>query len=197
MRLPLFAILLATGLVEARAALACDQFIALDAAQAKELMATLKNPGADQFDRIFAFETLVCSDRPVIRDFAMKEGLANAGDDMVRAQVLMEIMFQKERYRIRLIGSPSLDPQAKKFIEEKKAALFYDNKMTDKVKGCVSLYGDQCRPDRQFSFKGTTILLRYDSLLGEFRLQEDNTLAGTIREHAQAPDISAEIVLFE
>jgi hypothetical protein len=82
-------------------------------------------------DRLFAFQTLKCSDMPVLRDQAMRLGLQNSQDDAVRAQIVMDTVMAKPSLKVALIASPDLSQEGKDYIKRTNGALYYENNFSD------------------------------------------------------------------
>ena len=64
----------ALAIAAAQAASACEDRVTIDPMQARELLSTIANGGADPLDQFFAFDTLMCADQTGIRDLALRTG---------------------------------------------------------------------------------------------------------------------------
>ena len=109
----------------------CEDYVAIDSEQTKELMATLGDPDKSSVDRLFAFQTLKCSDMPVLRDYAMREGLKNSKDNTVRAQIMMDALMAKPVLKIALIATPAVGPKGRDFIKRNEGAIYLGNQFSD------------------------------------------------------------------
>ncbi|MFO1033741.1 MAG: hypothetical protein U1E15_06615 [Hyphomicrobiales bacterium] len=193
---PLAALLVLAGPAFA----ACDEYIAVDNAQAKEAMALLSKPEGDPIDKLSAFELLSCSDKPVLRAYAMKSGLNGISDEIVRGQILMEMLMQRKLIRVMMKRSSNLDQEGKELVERVNGVLDFENRFQDRTQGCVSLgQTTECEKNASLYFRGTTVDLMYSygSLTGQFTLTPDNKLLGVMRVSGRSADIASEIVLFE
>lgn len=178
----------------------CDGYIAVDNAQAKEAMALLSKPEGDPIDKLSAFELLTCSDKPVLRAYAMKSGLNGISDEVVRGQILMEMLIQRKLIRVLMKKSSALDQEGKELVERVNGVLDFENRYQDRTQGCVSLaQTSECENNASLYFRGTTVdlMYSYNSLTGQFTLTPDNKLLGVMRVGGRSADIPSEIILFE
>jgi hypothetical protein len=161
-------------------------------------MATLGDPAANSVDRLFAFQTLKCSDMPVLRDQAMRIGLQNSKDAAVRAQIMMDALMAKPSLKVALIASPDLSPEGKDFIKRVNGALYYKNNFSDPRAGCISFVSPRdCHPGASMFFKGTSVTYQNTNEIGEFRLTEDNALIGNVRPHDRGAPVPAKLFIFD
>lgn len=187
-----------TSMIESSSA--CEKFAAVDNAQAKEAMALLANPDGDPFDKLSAFELLSCSDKPVVRAFALKTGLQGVTDEMVRGQILMGMLMQRQLIRMVMTKTGDLDQSALTLIEEHNGVIELQNKYQDEVKGCIGFWDDNgCTDNVSMKFRGTTLDFTYsqEALTGTFILGADNRLTGWIRVGGRSSEIPSEIVLID
>jgi hypothetical protein len=195
MRLLLVAVISLCAIASAKA---CDQYTAIDSEQAKQLMFTLADPGASSVDRLFAFQTLKCSDMPVLRDQAMRVGLQNSQDDAVRGQIMMDTLMAKPNLKVALIASPDLSQEGKEFIKRVNGALYYKNNFSDPRAGCISFASpNDCHPGASMFFRGIVVTYQNTNEIGEFRLTEDNALVGNVRPHDRGAPVPAKLILFD
>ncbi len=178
---------------------ACETRIQHSIEEIKELRAMLQKAEADPLDRLFAFEELACSERPTIRNYAIKEGLENLSDPLVRNEIMLRAMLQKTRVDIILGNSRTLTTEDKRFINQNGGV--YSKKITFRSteSGCVSLRNTRgCDNSYGLYIRGDQVELNYSQVSGEFRLSESSELVGTIRaqNHANYTRIPAVIKLF-
>jgi hypothetical protein len=194
-RYVLFLVVIAISVLLSPSARACDSFEPLTADEARSLMDVIKSENADAFDKIFAFDKLACSDSPVIRDYAMREGLASKIDSVTRAQILLATILQKSRYHIILMDDAKLGVGEKAYVRKNGGNLYFDRSFADRENGCVGLYYDRCDHPNLY-IRGWSVLLNTSRLRGEFKLQEDTRLMGFVQPQGIGP-IPAELDLFE
>ena len=102
--------------LQCKETLACEKFTRYSTEEAKEYRDMLNKADADSLDRLSAFQRLVCSDNPILRNYAIQQGLKNSKDPLVRNQVLLDAMMQKERIDIEMYSNDQLTKQDKEFI---------------------------------------------------------------------------------
>ncbi len=180
-------------------AIACETYVAVDTAQAKELLKVMADAAADPLDKLAAFETLACSDKPAIRDHALRNGLGLSTDDLTRGQILAEILYSKGRFKLALDKKGVSDKGALDFINSASGSILYPNRYIDRTRGCISLQDDgACRQREYLVLRGTSIEFDFSNqaLTGTFALGDDNRLLGSVKYQGSV-EIPAEIILFE
>ena len=178
---------------------ACETRIQHSIEEIKELRDMLQKAEADPLDRLFAFEELACSERPTIRNYAIKEGLENLSDPLVRNEIMLRAMLQKTRMDVVLGNSRTLTSGDKKFINEHGGVYSQKIAFRSAESGCISLYSAKgCDTAYSLFIRGDLVELNYSHVSGEFRLSETGELVGTIRaqNHANYTRIPAVIKLF-
>lgn len=175
-------------------AAACETYQAHPADELKTLRDALQNPAMDPFDRLFAFQELVCSDQPVVRDFAIREGLNSARDGMVRNQILLDALMAKQQIDVEI--KPQ-DQNERKTAERMAGPIMTFNvRYRDHQAGCASFSDDsKCRTNSSLFVKGDLVQFQNDGYIGSFRLTETNELIGSVRFGSLAP-VSATMRLF-
>jgi hypothetical protein len=174
---------------------ACDEFQSIDLQQAQELLTMLNNPEASTMERVFAFNTLACSDIPAVRQTAMQDALQISDDRIVRGQVLQEILMQRDAIIVELIPSSDLPEDMREWVEEEQGRLLFGFGYRDRARGCISLYYDSECGDRQLKFNGDNLELYFINLFGQFQFQPDNTMRGYI-QNGEEGVVDAKFSLF-
>ena len=182
----------------AGAACACDKYSDYTIDEIKEFRAMLGKDDADPLDRLFAFEQMVCSDRPNIRSYAIKQGLNTIQDPLVRNEVMFRAMMQKTRIDVELGNSRELTDFDKKFLAEHGDMYSRLVSARKEEAGCISMYGNNCDSRYSIFINGDKVELNYSPISGEFRLSGNGELVGTIRadNNARYTRIPAVIKLF-
>jgi len=181
----------------ATSAKSCEKYVSIEATQADELLGKLKNDKASTMERIFAFQALACAELPVLRRFALQEGLQIRGNEIVKGQVLQEILMQRDGIIIDLISRSDTAKDAQFWIDSLRGSLVLAFKFKDPKAGCISLYyGDRCEPDSMMRLSGDKVALHYQGMIGEFQIQEDNTMRGFIKPGVSLPRVTAKFQLF-
>ena len=178
---------------------ACETRIQHSIEEIKELRDMLQKAEADPLDRLFAFEELACSERPTVRNYAIKEGLENLADPLVRNEIMLRAMLQKTRVDVVLGNSRTLTTDDKKFINEHGGVYSRQIAFRSTESGCLSLHnGKSCHTANSIFIRGDQVELNYSHVSGEFRLSETGELVGTIRAQnsAKFTRIPAVIKLF-
>jgi len=164
------------------AALACEEYVNIPAQELKEYRDKLIDQQADPLDRLFAFQQLVCSSNPVMRAYAVREGMRSASDPMVRQQILFDSMMQKTRLDIELAAGPDAPKGDKAFVKEVSGVWVLQVAYRSPTDGCISLYyRDRCNAQNSAVVRGDKVSLTYDNAIGEFYLSDAGELVGYVR----------------
>lgn len=176
---------------------ACEKYKEIELADAQKLLSTLKDAKSDTMTRVFAFNALACSTMPAVRQVAMKEAL-KIDDPIVKGDVLLEILMQRDAILVELIPSSGLSRDAKAWAAKLNNSLVYKFRFKDPAAGCVTVNtgGEACQKGSMIKLNGDTVDIYEDPLFGEFTLQPDNTLRGYIKPNSRTAQIPAKIGLF-
>ena len=101
---------------------ACEKFEAIGLPDAQKLLNTLKDANSDTMTRVFAFNALACSTVPAIRQVAMKEAL-KIDDPIVKGNVLLEILMQRDAILVELIPGSDLSRDTKTWAAQNNNSL--------------------------------------------------------------------------
>lgn len=166
-------------------ALACEEYVTHDASTLKSLRDKLVEPGADSIDRLFAFQELVCSSNPTMRAYAVREGLRTSSDQLVREQIMLDALMQKDRIEIEMTAGPSATPDDKEFIKSLAGVWVGNVGFRSVERGCLSLYSNkECSSDAKVVISGDKVQFTYQRIVGEFVLTDTNELVGYLRAQA-------------
>lgn len=171
-------------------ALACEgDYEPIPMEDLKEYRAKLVEPEADPFDRLFAFERLACSDRPTIRTYAIEQGMKSSTDEIVRHEILLRSILQRDQFVIELI-STGADQEAKRELERYGGLIrkFIVRRLPER--GCVQWREttDECAGYSAQVSGGKVIVTHANQWDGFFELTSTGELVGFIRtERAQIP----------
>ncbi len=177
---------------------ACEAYKSVPQDQAQAMLDALGNPKAKSLERVFAFQTLACSDIPSVRRVAMEQGLKNGNDPVLRGQVLLEILMQKDAVNLDLLDTPNLPPLSRDFIKRRGGSMLYTFRFKDRAQGCISIgYNHECDRTRKITISGDKIQILdgNQSAHADLQLQPDNTLRGLWKRRDDAP-IPVRITLF-
>ncbi|KQU84946.1 hypothetical protein ASD99_31320 [Mesorhizobium sp. Root695] len=176
---------------------ACEEYSALPDPETKEYRDKLLDTAADPLDRLFAFQKLVCASNPVIRTYAVREGLKAVSDPLVREQIMFDAMFEKTRIDIELSPGSDASKQDKEFSKRVSSLISYIIAFKSPKEGCLSLYSpNECDKNYSIYLKGDKLELTYTGTVGEFRLSDANNLVGFILPRGPYGRIPAVIELF-
>jgi hypothetical protein len=179
------------------AAHACEEYSALADQETKEYRDKLLDIAADPLDRLFAFQKLVCGNNPVIRTYAVREGLKAVSDRLVREQIMFDAMLEKTRVDIELSPGSEASKQDKEFAQKTSNLISYEVAFKSPKEGCLSLYlPNECDKNYSIYLKGDKLEVTYSGLVGEFRLSDANNLVGFILPQGRYGRIPATIELF-
>lgn len=179
------------------AADACQGYNDLGDTETKEYRDKLIEENADPLDRLFAFEKLVCSNKPTIRSYAIREGLKAARDPLVRHQVMFEALMQKVRIDVELSDKGNLTEEEREFVRDIDGIYSRDVRFRDRSAGCISFYSPtNCDPSRGIVIQGDKVTYSYGTMTGLFELTEYDELVGYIKPDDDSRKIPAVIKLF-
>ena len=102
--------------------------------ETRQLMSLLVAPEADPLDQLFAFEDLMCSVSPVVRNMALKAG-ATSGSADVRSQILFRALSQQQIIRVELGEGRAGDGTAGEYSNR---ILNMPVEAVNDVAGCIS-----------------------------------------------------------
>lgn len=191
----LIAALAISALCMVGSAFACEEFRAHGATELKEFRDKLVEVDADPLDRLFAFEELICSDKPAVRAFAVREGLRASTDPLLRHQIMLEAMMSKRRLDIALSLSSNAGSAEREFVKKHDGLYSSELRHRSRSGGCMSTYSwDRC-DQHLVLISGDLVQFTYGSLIGEFRLSDDNKLVGFMK-NGNSGKIPASIDLF-
>lgn len=188
-------VVLALSLAFSATGSACEGFKSVPQDQAQAMLDTLGNPKSKPLERVFAFQTLACSDLPAVRRVAMEQGL-KGNDPILRGQVLLEILMQKDAFSLELLDSPNLPPQSRENIKRRGGSMLYNFRFKDRAQGCISIgFNNECDKIRKIVISGDKVQILDAGEFTDLQLQPDNTLRGTWKR-INEPPIPARIILF-
>ncbi len=160
----------------------CEKYESFTLDEQKSFREMLNKSNADPLDRLFAFNRLACSDDPNIRSYAVREGLKNSSDELVRNQVMLTAFMQMKRVDIELGESTDATKDDQSFIKKNSGIFSKNVQYRSKTDGCISLYrADKCLSSSSLFIKGDKIEYNYKSIFGEFRLTSNNEMLGFLR----------------
>lgn len=173
---------------------ACEEFRSLSAAEMKEFRDKLAEADADPLDRMFAFEELNCSDKPAIRAYAVREGLKNATDPLVRHQIMFEALMQKTRIDVELSKAGKLKGGDKRFYDRNAGVYSREVSFRDRASGCIGISFNRCDSSASLIISGDKVEYTHGAMIGVFKLTEQNELVGFLRpdnrpEYSKIPAI--------
>jgi hypothetical protein len=150
------------------------------ARQIEEVKQVLNDP--DQNVRLAAFEGMVSSDDPLMRELALDAGLAST-DQVLRGVALKHAVMGLAQLSITL----AVDTAAPKPVQERARAhleksgasflLVIDTQNVDLNRG---FFHPPRQPAYNGNVSGLVLTFNYGYHSGELHLQEDSTLAGTV-----------------
>jgi len=159
---------------------ACEQYNSIPMEELKEYRDKLIEAGADPFDRLFAFEKLVCSDKPTIRSFAIEAGMKSASDDIIRHEILLQAILQRKQIVVELI-STNANKNQKKYIDRMGGALLVTVRGKFPEEGCVSWTNEDKCEGWFLHISGGKATLNGNGYDGFFELSETGQLLGYVR----------------
>lgn len=170
-----------SALTTAANACSTGSFVSMPREQVTELFSTLKE-NRDDLARIQAYGDLSCSSDQTIRTLAMQTALKKGNPPLLRGKALQDILGSMSSYLIELRLPPNPDRETQVFYERNNGALTFSNKFYDASKGCISLTVRECS-NNSIYVRGDRLDLQYrnESLVGEFHLEDDNTVVGRVK----------------
>jgi len=164
--------------------LSCEKYQQYPVEELKNARKMLLDVNADPFDRSFAFDILSCSNDPALRHFAIKTGLENVNDSLIRSKILLKALVQKKRIDIELGSNSTLSERDKEFVERHGGVYSKLVVATLIESGCVSLrelYEGNCDSSRSMFIHGDTVEFNYEGVTGKFTLSKAGELVGYIK----------------
>ncbi len=161
--------------------MACEEYSNLTTSEMKEYRDKLIEAGADPFDRLFAFESLVCSDNPTIRAYAVREGLKASSDSLVRNRIMFEALMQKTRIDVDLVPGRDATAADKDFAKGVAGTFSRQVSHRDRTLGCLGLSFSDCRGEDSVFIKGDVVEYNRGHATGLFKLSDQNELVGYFR----------------
>ncbi|MGF1446488.1 MAG: hypothetical protein ACFBRM_09845 [Pikeienuella sp.] len=161
-------------------AVACEEFYEVDNAQGKQLVETLKNPEADEFDQVIAFDTLICAKRVALRNIALRYGRTASSPD-VRAQVLHTALFKMPRLVMTFIPEEGMSKEAREFLKTTPVwTLEIGKRFPDQ--NCMSLGGGSDCDSNLLQIVGNKVQVSFTPhwahVEAQLNLSEDGMLIG-------------------
>lgn len=176
----------------------CEKKIQFDNAQVKEGMTVLRNNEAEELDRIFAFEEMMCAARDTVRGAAMNAA-AKSSSEALREAALRERMASRDSFIVNLVDDGNLTEEAATYIRENRSLSYQVQKKAPEF-DCFVLFrsgrSPSCSGGRIVDQSGTSVSLQYDGLHGDFQLAEDGKLRGYIVPEDGQLKIPAEMDIF-
>lgn len=96
----------------------CELTVPISSDQARELKATMQSEKADELDKIDAYETLRCADRPILQNLAATTAL-KTDSKALKTEVVRDLLFAKDTIVVELTADEQTAPLAIKSISEK------------------------------------------------------------------------------
>ncbi|BFM04890.1 hypothetical protein [Halioxenophilus aromaticivorans] len=177
----------------------CEEFVSYEPSELKEYRDLLSKVGADPIDRLFAFEKLVCSDKPIMRTYAVKVGLETTDNELVRNQIMLSAMMQKKRIDIELFPNKTATDLDKKFIQTHDGIYSVVVTYYSEKEGCLGLHGSrECKANYSLIIKGDKAEFKYGNHIGWFDLTSSGELVGVLKAgmDARYSSIPAKISLY-
>lgn len=155
--------------------------------EARQMMSELVAPEGDPLEQLFAFEALMCSDQPVVRQIAM-ENAANAPSETVRSQLLLRALMDMTVLRMELgEGRPTEEKYAKSV--QPPQAMLLDVEFRDPRAACLSFHQANaqkgCHSNSLATVSGLHMSMKISwssfKLDGEFDYDYGDTMSGEVR----------------
>lgn len=164
-------------------AFACEQLVEVPEPRIDELVAVLKDTTASEIKYLRAFAELSCSKDPAIRRYVVDMGLASTSK-VIRGQALATLLMQRDQIRLEIMGDAKGDEATTQWIHQNGRDINYRFHYRSREHNCISLSVDSAKKcpglDQMITIDGTGIRMVYSHLSGEFTLQPDGSLRGTI-----------------
>ena len=156
-------------------ALACEEYYEVDRTEAKEAVAFLKDPAADEVDQAFAIDTLICAKRVALRDLAARTAL-KAASPSVRAQVLAPMLYGMNQVVVRFLPAEGLTREQADYVKQTPTQIWSVSSAVPE-ENCVSFHRSSCN-DSAMQILGTIVHFKNSHWRGRFELGPDGLLAG-------------------
>ncbi|GMG81441.1 hypothetical protein LNKW23_06540 [Paralimibaculum aggregatum] len=164
-----------TAVLLAAPALACEEYYEVDRAEAKEAVAFLKDPAADEVDQAFAIDTLICAKRVALRDLAARTALT-APSPSVRAQVLAPMLYGMNQVVVRFLPAEGLTREQADFVKQTPSHIWSVSQAVPE-ENCVSFHRASCN-DSALQILGTIVHFKNSHWRGRMELGPEGRLVG-------------------
>lgn len=166
---------------QTRAFAVCSEYSHLPDEEIEEYLSILQDPNKSDFKRSTAYNQLACSDNPVYRQHAFEIGIQDTENTLLRRQILLDRMFEKENFVIELIELANLSQESKAYIKENKGQIRFKAYKRDPSKGCITVYiHSSCDGSRQVTVSGNIVEITHIDFYSKFELTSKNTLEGYV-----------------
>ena len=169
-------------------AIACEQFISIEADEMKTMRDALVTPDTDPLDKLYAFQILSCSDQSSIRNYAI-EVARNSKEPILISEMVLAAFMRLDTIDILMSEPPDMNDAAKSFLEQTGKALSFPIRYRDRKNGCVSLgRNGECEYGFSASVNGATIEVQSNHnriLTGVFSFSDSGEMIGFVTHTAR------------
>lgn len=163
------------------AASACEKLIPFSDEQIERIQAQIANAKEFDLKAVMEYGKLVCAERPFVREFARRIGLASPNGS-IRSQAVLGAVMDKEIIVLQVAVTEDLNKDQIAFAQ-KNPLISYKVVFRDRENACASIHysnsSKQCEPGYSVSVVGEQMDLRYDNQVATLRLGKNNTMSGT------------------
>jgi len=177
----------------------CTEYTHYTDVEIEKYMSILQDFEKTEISRTIAYDKISCSDDPVYRQYALKIGLQDISNSILRSKILMDVMMDKDSFVIDLIESPSLNKESEDYIKENNSQIRFRAYQRDLEEGCVTIYiHSKCGSDRQVKVSGKYVEITFIKFYGRFELTSNNDLEGYViySGRPKTEKITAKLILF-
>ncbi len=174
----------------------CEKAQTLDDTQIREGVRLIRDAQADEFEQVFAYESLRCSARRAVREIVRRAGLTAAHNPSVQASALFDTLSARQSVTIRFSNGEALGPDEAKFVTSRNGAISYKVTRGGRA-GEKAVCIETCNTNfHSTDIQGTRLTFLHSSGdRGEFNLGNDGRLVGRFYHPDLPAGIEAHVAL--
>jgi len=163
--------------LSAAGVLACEEYFDHSRQEVLAEAKTMRDREKDGFERVLAFEQLMCDRRETVRAMAL-QAAKESGFAPLTGRYVEEVMFQKSVVVVVLERTENLSREAYEIIN-KYPLIDFDINMVDRQRKCISTSWNRgtCAGEI-FSINGNKVQLSAHDWRGSFEFEGNSNLSG-------------------
>lgn len=175
---------------------ACEEFKKVERDDAQKSVELLEKEQGSSINKIYAFDTLACSDDPALRRLAKEAGLASK-NPLLKSKAFLATIYDRKGLSLILLDD-KLGEHEKDWVKRNGGMIIIDFYKRDYSKGCINLSSNftGCPSDRSVHIEGLKIMVGFSLIRAELSLVDGNTLRGFLKPNENLKAIPVKADLF-